>query len=339
MIEKPEVDEEKIMIVLNQNYSIRATHIEFLPLGNDASSFSYRVETQNGKLYFLKLKTQLPNLAGLFMPRFLKDHGMYQVVAPIHTNVQKLFADMDAFALILYPFIPGQEAMKVGLPDAQWMEFGSLLKQIHGTELPPRISEDIKRETFLPKWSSLARDLHERVNIEDYTDPHQKDLATFWKENAETIQTLITQAERIGALLQKTRLEFVLCHADIHTANLLLTPDQEMFIVDWDDTLLAPRERDLMFVAGADCVQTREVQKFFEGYGTVTLDPLALAYYRYEWCVQEIGDFGRRVFLTKNTGDSTKQDAVAGFIKLFSPGDVVEAALNTPSGSGIRDEP
>jgi hypothetical protein len=71
---------------------------------------------------------------------------------------------------------------------------------------------------------------------------------------------------------------------------------------------------------------------FFAGYGTVELTQPALAYYRYEWCVQEIGDFGNRVFLTTDTGERTKQESVEGFRELFSQGDVIERALHTPLG-------
>jgi spectinomycin phosphotransferase len=219
--------------------------------------------------------------------------------------------------------------MKVGLSDSQWTEFGSLLRRIHSAELSSSIAEIVKQESFLPNWSPVARELHKQVNTQNYDDPIQRELADCWKDQNDAIQTLIRRAESIGELLQETRLEFVLCHADIHTANILLTPEQEMFIVDWDDTLLAPPERDLMFVLGGDNARTREEYKFFEGYGHVNVNPLALAYYRYEWCVQEIGDFGQRVFLTKNASARTRQHAVEGFIKLFSEGDVVEAALNT----------
>jgi spectinomycin phosphotransferase len=220
--------------------------------------------------------------------------------------------------------------MKVGLSEEQWKEFGRTLKRIHHCELSSQTAQLVKQETFQPKWSSIAWELHEQVNFQNYDDPGQRELAKFWREKSETIQTLLMQAEYIGLLLQKTDLEFVLCHADIHTANILLTQKQEMFIVDWDDTLYAPRERDLMFVLAEDQVQSSEVQKFFEGYGPVNINTLVLAYYRYEWCVQEIGDFGQRVFETKNAGENTRQGALEGFIKLFSPGDVVEGALNTP---------
>ncbi|MEO7837975.1 MAG: aminoglycoside phosphotransferase family protein [Anaerolineales bacterium] len=324
MIEKPDIKDEEIITVLNENYSIHARDIEFLPIGNDSSAFSYRVEAKDGNSYFLKIRKEISNQAGLFVPRFLKDHGIEQVIAPLPTQMQELSVEMDGFASILYPFIMGNEAMKVGMSNSQWTEFGSTLKQIHSTELTAYILQHVKREPFIPKWSSITRELHQQVNTLNYDDLYQKELAIFWKENNETIQTLVERAEILGKRLQQAELEFVLCHADIHTANILINEEQNMFIVDWDDTLLAPKERDLMFVLG----EKRDEQLFFKGYGRMEINPLVLAYYGYEWCVQEIGDFGERVFLMKDAGESTKQDSVEEFKKLFSQGDVVESALN-----------
>ncbi len=91
MIEKPDIRDGSIITALNENYSIQISRIEFLPIGNDATAFSYRVDARDGNWYFLKLKTNLTNLAALFVPRFLKDHDIEQVVAPIPTRTQKLF--------------------------------------------------------------------------------------------------------------------------------------------------------------------------------------------------------------------------------------------------------
>jgi hypothetical protein len=92
-----------------------------------------------------------------------------------------------------------------------------------------------------------------------------------------------------------------------------------------------------MFVLSEDAIPTREEQMFFDGYGNGKINQLALAYYRYEWCVQEVGDFGERVFLMKDVGESTKQDSVEGFIKLFSQGDVIEIAFNTQWKYDVRN--
>jgi spectinomycin phosphotransferase len=89
--------------------------------------------------------------------------------------------------------------------------------------------------------------------------------------------------------------------------------------------MLAPKERDLMFIRDGVTIQTHTEACFFAGYGDVTIDPVALAYYRYEWVVQEFGDYGERVFLAESGGE-TKADSVRGFRQLFDPGDVVEVA-------------
>jgi spectinomycin phosphotransferase len=337
MIEKPNISDEKIISALRGHYSIPVIGVEFLPIGNDASAWAYRVETENQNTYFLKVRKDISNPAGFIVPRFLQDHGIAQVLAPLPTKGQELWIDVEDFFLILYPFVTGNEAMEVGMSDSQWMEFGSLLRQIHGTELPSRISKDVRRETFIPKWSRIAKELHKSVNAQYFDDPCQRELANFWQEKNETIQTLMERTEQIGKRLQQTDVEFALCHADIHTANLLLTVEQDMFIVDWDDTLFAPKERDLMFVLGEDINQSQEEQRFFEGYGTVEINQPALTYYRYEWCIQEIGDFGTRVFLTKDSGEDTKRASVKGFIKLFSQGDVIESAFNTRIEFELRD--
>jgi len=219
--------------------------------------------------------------------------------------------------------------MKVGMNDAQWTEFGATLSRIHTTKLTGSTMQYVMRESFTPKWSNPVKTLHKQVNTREYDDSYQRQLAIIWKENNEKIQTLLERTETLGKRLQHTNLGFVLCHADIHTANILITQVQNMFIVDWDDTLLAPKERDLMFILGENTFETREEQFFFKGYGATEINQLALAYYRYEWCVQEIGDFGERVFLMKDIGENTKKDSVEGFIKLFSHGDVIETAFNT----------
>ena len=329
MIEKPDISDEKIISVLREFYAFPVTGVEFLPIGNDASAWAYRVDTEDQNTYFLKIRKTISNQAGFLIPRFLRDHGIEQVLAPLSANQQELWISIEGFFFILYPFINGKEAMNVGMSDSDWKKLGSTLKQIHHIEVPSDLSRYVGRETFIPKWSGLAKELHKQVNTRDFDDPYQEELAAFWKENNETIQILIEQVERIGKQLQQADLEFVLCHADIHTANILLTSDQNMFIVDWDDTLYAPKERDLMFVLSEGTTYTKEEQMFFEGYGKVRINPLALGYYRYEWCVQEIGDFGNRVFLTKDMGVRTKQESVAGFMKLFSPRDVIDAALST----------
>lgn len=321
MLEKPDLKDEKIIASLRRSYGLPVASLQFLPIGNDASAWVYHVQTDEANSYFLKAKKGSVYEPSLLVPRYLKDYGIQQIVAPLPTQAGKLWQSLDSFTLILYPFIEGRPGMEIGLPDQQWLEFGAILKAIHTTALSPELAGQVKKEIFIPKWAALVKQLQAQIKESHYGDPPQIALAQFWQERSEEIRQIVARTEELGQRLQQQSLGFVLCHADIHTANILLDQEHRLFIVDWDETILAPKERDLMFVVGDP-----EEGLFFKGYGQTEIEPVALAYYRYEWVVQEIGDFGERVFLRQDLGEETKKEAVQGFVELFQPGDVVEGA-------------
>jgi len=331
VIEKPKISDERIITVLQENFSIPLVGIEFLPLGLDSFAWSYRVDAENST-YFLKLRKAVTNPAGILIPHFLKAQGIEQVMAPLSTKNGEAWATADDFFLILYPFITGQEVMDVGMSDAHWVEFGSVLKQLHSTKPSPELLRQIKRETFTPKQLEFDKEIHAQVKTPEYNDPFQRELAEFWLENYETISTIFERTEFLAKKMQETDLKFVLCHADIHTANLLLSNDDKIYIVDWDETMLAPKERDLLFIIGSifnDASDGRWEQLFFEGYGETEVDPLALAYYRYDWCVEDIGEFAKDVFGEENLGKETKVNSIRWLKSLFVQGNSVEMALAT----------
>jgi spectinomycin phosphotransferase len=330
MLEKPNLPDQEIIASLRNSYGLSPDGIEFLPIGNDARAWVYRIHADGGIDYFLKVKKGTLYEPSVAVPRFLKDQGIEQVVAPLPTTDHNLWTRLGQFALVLYPFVDGKRGMQIGLTDQQWIEFGVVLKKIHTTRLPADLLAQVRRESFSPKWSDMVRAVQQKIDRREYGGPIEGELAAFWIERRDEIGRLVDRAEALGRMLQGKDLQFILCHSDIHTANILLDPGGAMAIVDWDDPLFAPKERDLMFVAGdIGASQSREEELFFEGYGATDIERLALAYYRYEWVVQEIGDDGERVFVTKDAGAETRKDAVRDFVELFQPGNVVEAAYKS----------
>ena len=332
MFEKPQLADEKIIACLQDNYKLAITGLEFLPIGHDARAGVYRVLTNAGERYFLKVKKGTVYPPSLTIPHYLKSQGVTQVVAPLATKDQALWQSIDGFTLLLYPFIEGQTGMTRGLTDSQWGEFGALLRQIHGTRLSTALLEQIRKETFVPRWGGVVKRVLAQVQTQTYQDAAEQELAAFWRAKQAQISGLVARAEELGRLLQSRSLPFVLCHADIHIANLLLDQTNQMFVVDWDDVIFAPKERDLMFVVGTPIgklgVTENAEARFLQGYGQAEFDAVAYAYYRYEWVVQDIGELGEQVFITQDHGEETKQKAVRGFLSMFVPGSVVDAAYH-----------
>ena len=73
----------------------------------------------------------------------------------------------------------------------------------------------------------------------------------------------------------------MLCHADIHGGNVLIDADGSIYIVDWDDPIMAPKERDLMFIGGGVANvwnNPHEEEVFYKGYGKTEMNMPILAY-------------------------------------------------------------
>jgi len=323
------LSDETLRACLRAHYGRAVDELTLLPLGHDSSAWVYRVRTAGGD-YFLKVRTQLTNEPGLLVPRYLHDHGSARVVAPLPTDTGALWTTASGYALILYPFVAGTTGMERGMSERQWVDYGALLRQIHAAALPPDLTRLMRRESFTPVGTGVIRDLDTRIGVRDFGDAAADALATFWQARREDIRTLLERAEDLGRRLAQAALAFVLCHADIHTNNVLLDAGGQVWIVDWDETVLAPRERDLMFVVGGiigGLVGPREEELFFQGYGAATVDPLALAYYRHAWAVGDIGEYAAQVFFRPDLGQGAKRAAVEGFMSLFLPGNIVPLAF------------
>ncbi|MGH2601380.1 MAG: phosphotransferase enzyme family protein, partial [Dehalococcoidia bacterium] len=313
MLEPPDLAEDVMLAAVGAGYGIPVTDLTFLPIGLDSSAWVYRAQAVDGAAYFLKVRRGIANPSSLLVPRFLRDHGVTQVVAPIPTSAHTLWVDVGEFALILYPFIEGTTGTDHGMSEQHWVAYGAVLRQIHATVPAPELAQGMRRETFVPGWSDVVKQIDAAIASRRFTSPSERDLAVFWRARREEIRTLVDRAETLGRRLRAADLPLVLCHADIHTWNLLIDVEDRLWVVDWDETVLAPKERDLMFAVGGlarTLVGPRAEAWFLAGYGETTIDPLALAYYRYARAVEDLGAFAEDVFLSAETGEPTKRASV-----------------------------
>jgi spectinomycin phosphotransferase len=325
MIEKPALPDSEITHCVQSGYGIVAKALNFLPLGNDSSAWVYRLRADDDQEYFLKLRTGPVNMPALVVPHFLRARGIQQAVAPIRTLRGEGWQPLGAFHLVLYPFIAGRSGMQGGMRDQHWHELGQVLGKIHAVRPDTSGLGEVRVETFQLAWADMVKNLQHKIDQTPFHHPLAGALANFWRSRRDEIARITTRAEDLGRRARQADLDQVLCHADIHTDNLLIEPSGALHIVDWDQPIFAPKERDLMFIPGVT-ETSREASLFFDGYGPAEVNSLALAYYRYEWVVQEIGDYGERVFLHLDLGEETRADAVRGFKQLFQAGDVVEEA-------------
>jgi spectinomycin phosphotransferase len=323
-----------IVTALQARYGLAVSALTFLPIGYDSESAAYRVRAGDGADYFLKLRTGAGfNLASLAVPHALHARGLAHVLAPLPTLDRALWVGLDGYALSLYPFVEARTAAEAGLSVERWRILGEMLRRLHDHPLRPDLHPLVPSESFVPSRRSVIADLRPVLDRPAFADPAQRELAAFWRSRQDEIQALVDRADSLAIRLRESSPRPVVCHADLHTWNVLLDSGGGLWVVDWDETVLAPKERDLMFVIGGigrDLVRPHETASFLQGYGAAQIDPLALAYYRYAWVVQEFGAYLEQVFLRPDQSEASRAGAVRSLKDMFEPGNIISIA----AGSG-----
>jgi spectinomycin phosphotransferase len=205
-----------------------------------------------------------------------------------------------------------------------------LLREVHSTTVSPNLARVLKRDPLKPIWTGNVRAVDAYLGTRTFEDPSQRTFAAFWRARREDILTLLTRIEDLGQRLSASAPEFVLCHADIHQANVLLDASQRVWFTDWEDVMLAPRECDLIMAIGgiiSGLIGPHEEALFWQGYGPLSIDPVALAYFRHCRAVSDIDALAEQILYRPDLGAASRREAVDNFNRLFAPGCIVPLAL------------
>jgi spectinomycin phosphotransferase len=331
MLEKPDIDDEKIITCVRVAYGLPISELTFLPLGADQNTAVYRAVTEDDTPYFLKLRWNFDDIS-VKVPRFLYEQGITEIIVPLATQTGQLSAPLDDFNLILYLFVEGRNGYEVAMTDQQWVKLGAAFRKLHDAVLPSTLKGSLQRETYSPQWREAVKSYLARVQTDVFDDPISAKTADLLREQRDVLLDLVARTERIVAYLQDAADEFVLCHADIHAGNVLITAD-DFYIVDWDTAILAPQERDLMYVGaglfGNWRTPEQEVELFYAGYGEmVDVNPVALAYYRYERIIQDIAAYCDEI-LQSDQGDEDREQGLQYLSYNFVPNGMLEMAYRS----------
>lgn len=331
MLEKHVLSDLIIISCLNTHYGIEAATLTFLPIGADMNASVYKVQALDQTSYFIKLKQGHHHDTSVEIVELLQSVGIQQIIPPIKTIHGKPTQPIEDYTLIVYPFVDGQDGFSRNLTEDQWIKLGEALRQVHEITVPPSIQNRIRRETYSPKWRDAVRSIYIHIEADPIANEIGLKLQKFMKKNMLDIRRLVDRSEQLGKKLQDYSLKFVLCHSDIHGGNVLMDENSHIYIVDWDEPIMAPKERDLMFIGGGvGNVWNKPLEEklFYNGYGKTEINSTALAYYRHERIVEDIAIYSRELLLT-TAGGEDRLEMYRQFISMFEPRGVVDIAFQT----------
>src|SRR6266567_1675676 len=111
MREQPSIPEDHLRACLQDQYDLYPVALEFLPRGRDYSAGVYRVVSEQGTAYLLKVTSRSLYEPSCLVPHYLKDQGITSVVAPVPTKSYALWTKLVDWIVIVYPFIEGDTSL------------------------------------------------------------------------------------------------------------------------------------------------------------------------------------------------------------------------------------
>ena len=328
----PKIRVKQLMSCLQEQYALKFAFIDFLPLGLDYSASVYRAVSESGTPYLVKAKSGVLYEPSFFVPSYLRNKGIASVVAPTLTKDNSLWTQLENWTVIVYPFIDGDSSWS-GMKEVHWERVGNTFNKVHNTIFEPDILDLLKKETFnVTKYVERIRDFEvQHIQKQIIENTPEQVLCSVWLMNQSKINKSIDFLKRLASQLQKRTLSFVVCHADLHPANVLRDSVGNVFVVDWDEVMMAPKERDFIFLNETSFygLESNSITSFLKGYGPTEIDWVILTYYKLERAIQDLIEYTEQIFFRNDSvGEKTKSNAIQAIIELFEDGGEIAAAYS-----------
>ncbi|HZN73120.1 MAG TPA: phosphotransferase [Micromonosporaceae bacterium] len=327
---------ERLRAWVREDFGVEFGALDEVGHGADEAAQLWRAAGKDGRRYAVKLSGG-GTPAGLLVTDHLARYGVPGIAGPVRTRDGRLWSERDGRRLSLAPWVSDHRALDGGMTAAHWEAYGALLARVHATPVAEELAAVLPRESHTHERALSLHRLVERRLGAGPVDDLAEAMVRQWHGAAGQVRTLLVQADALGGEIRGRPETGVVCHGDPHLGNLLLGEDERVWLVDWDDAVLAPPERDLMFVTGGVLafapVTGPEQERFFHGYGPVEVDRTRLAYYMCVRAMEDLFDFAANVLDVNGHTQTERAWAFSIVEGLLSPSGLVTLAL-----SALRDQ-
>jgi spectinomycin phosphotransferase len=307
----PPIDPIELKRVLEETYRFHIQAVTFIPRGE--CSWGYRVEAGDGRAFFLKLfrGTPLPDWAASLVFHLHVDGKIENISHPLPAHSGEVLVDLGGYTAALFDFIEGQTLHQLKSNASVLFHLGETLGRIHTCAV---FRVDCRRIEQFDIW---GQDTYDQVlaaaGSQTTTSGAAEAALHLLRPVRKRLEALREEILIFQEKARKVSCEFCICHGDPTPGNFLVGKDGTPWLIDWDDLILAPPERDLVFWENGDIFTPGQPDNpVFAGYrkivGEFTLNPDVIGFYQRQWTVGEIAEYGHRLLFENNAEQQNESD-------------------------------
>lgn len=314
---EPAFDHALLADAVRRDYGLSVECLTFVPQGEVA--YSYRVTCVDGVRYYLKVldNTRLARTSAgrldFYLPLTSKlyTEGIFRHLPhPVKTLDGAFYSVFDNHPLILFDFIEGEN------PDEEMLHSLAVCRQlarhvatIHNSASRFAGSGPLTETFAIPFETALRDGLRVLESVTASAGEGRLALRDLLMPYGEAILGYLDYLHRLADGARALRPPLVLCHTDIHRMNLLLNAAGDLYILDWEGAMFAPREHDLfMFTGDHFPLFLAEYRRWT---GNPPLHPNLFAFYFYRRTLEDLTDWIVRI-LYDNTDEAQNRIDLEG---------------------------
>lgn len=301
MLERPpELSPDLITRKLRQHWDLVAVEVDYLPAGH--GSHNWTVTAADGTRWFVKVDHGArPSRRASFRAAVaLREGGLDSVQAPIRCRSGALtcliaeHGESGQWELAVFPFIEGSN------PDFSHDGHRARIAREVG-----RLHAQVPVPSAAEVWQSGFRkpeliDLLATGLDSPWTDgPYAAAAHALLQACRREIGDLLDRHDRLAARLDQSDLPWVIPHGEPHGGNTMFDTAGNVQLIDCDDLMIAPRERDLWLLLDVNHqrplpVDNREVLSAYrESAGPHEARSWVIDLMRADWHLQEISAYAQ----------------------------------------------
>jgi thiamine kinase-like enzyme len=320
--------EEKFIRAIQQGYGIEITHPEFLLRGFGGDCYraetrpSISLRTGSGISYFLKLHDPVNNQMmaassrDFYLPLMHQLHAkeiLPHIPHPLPTLDGALSLRIGANELVITNFIAGELVGFGALPEPILAQLAELVGILHASKAQLEFEHPFIEQFDVVFEQSLLKSFDTLAALDASASPGQQLLRDIILPQQAPIVAHLEQLKELQAVVRSTYAKgvdnpMVVCHTDLHGGNLMTDGEGNLYILDWENAMIAPLEHDMIFFAG----ETGFFETFWPNYTrhfrSASLDLELLRFYFYRRGLEDVADFILRILRRANSPERDQQE-------------------------------
>ncbi len=312
---EPSIGTKNLIEILQKEYGITIAQFSYLQRGWGGDC--YLIECATREHLFLKIHNETTSFdtaassRSFYLPLMYQLHAkgiLQNIPHPIPTLKGELSLSVSSFELVITNFIEGHVIGFGVLPANILAKLAEQVGILHRSRTLLSFNHPfIERFEIIPDDDFLNLfDMLNDLTIENRAGQLQLGGVLLPQKN--TIYYGLDNLKAAQDYARNAHAPKVICHTDLHGANLMTDNKDTLYILDWENAMIAPMEHDMIFFAGESNFWEVFWPHYTSRFGDAKIDCELLRFYFYRRSLEDIIGIALRILKGDDNEDRDQSD-------------------------------